>query len=515
MFERLKRLLRFAPRRPMQAAPRETRPRLSVTIGLDFGTSTTKCVINLEGLDKGKDRFLAVAFPSKTDDAFVLCVPTAIGVPEDREVLILGEDADVLPEDRVIRSFKMAVPCIGNNWGDYRSPFMASTPGHFDIYGRDVSASDLCTLYLSVILQQVKRQVAMLLKDRYELNFYLNLAAPLSDLNPLIGSVDNEGGRDAGRDRILEKEYLVIGQRALRLSNCCFQPWPFKDAMDRLEMERSKPILPHSESPAYVVPETHAAIAGFMNRPDTRSGKFMTLDVGAGSTDVSLFWLEKYDSFPKAWYYASGSLHQGMDALDRLLANVTGQFEGRSARARREALQQEENGLKRHRSECAGLLASIDKHRRTTFGSAYRMEKRPDHWGNRKEADIVSLLIGGGARVDLVQDLNLGPLWPNMIGGPAPKVLDLDVTKWVLDPLGGERRLAEIAADGHRPYLLIIAEGLANKIVDIPPFGSIESTEQIGPRKRIPIPPDQWWCKGMDETWGLSLQGGETSDGIR
>ena len=34
--------------------------RLSVTIGLDFGTAATKCVINLEGADSGKDRFLAI-----------------------------------------------------------------------------------------------------------------------------------------------------------------------------------------------------------------------------------------------------------------------------------------------------------------------------------------------------------------------------------------------------------------------------------------------------------------------
>ena len=35
---------------------------VNITIGLDFGTSTTKCIVNFEGEDNGKDKFLAIAF---------------------------------------------------------------------------------------------------------------------------------------------------------------------------------------------------------------------------------------------------------------------------------------------------------------------------------------------------------------------------------------------------------------------------------------------------------------------
>ena len=497
MLERLKRLL-FG-KKPKSVEPRTTDKRraVSVTVGLDFGTCATKCVINLESFDHGRDKFLALAFPSTAPPHSMLCVPTAVGVRGDG--LVFGPEAESMAEDAVIRSFKMAIPCIGKEWGLYRSPFMsASAPGHFDIHGRRISATDLATLYLAVILCQVKKQVSQYLGQATDVTVFLNLAAPLNELIQTSVKHNCENGDDWIRDTAVSSEYIALGQRSLLLSENCQEPWPLEAAMAALDRAKKRPILSLADSPAYVVPETLAAIAGFVNRPGTRSGKFITLDVGAGSTDASVFWLEKHDGKIKPWYYASRSLHIGMDSVDRSLAEVTKCLAGGSVRARRESLQRAEGGLTKYRCQCKATLEAIDRHRRMTFGRGYEKEKNPRRW-----EDVVLLLIGGGCQSDLVQELAHRGLWQNVIGSPSVEVLGLDTTKHVLGPDAREHLLEEVAVFAEQAYLLIIAEGLANKIVDIPEFG-ITTRGLVKPRNRKPIPPELWFATDRDETWGDS-----------
>ena len=66
--------------------------------------------------------------------------------------------------------------------------------------------------------------------------------------------------------------------------------------------------------------------------------------------------------------------------------------------------------------------------------------------------------------------------------------------------------MGEVAGFEEQARLLIIAEGLANKIVDIPEFGvTPEGTEGlVRPRKPVPIPPHLWFATDRDETWGHS-----------
>ena len=503
MLERLKNLLQGNKSKTVKPRTAGKPKVVSVTIGLDFGTCATKCVINLEASDRGQDKFLALAFPSKATRHGILCVPTAIGVHNGN--LVFGEEGENLREGHVIRSFKMAIPCIGKTWGSYSSPFMsASASGYFDIQGEHLSATDLATLYLAVILCQVKHQVRQYLRQNTEVSFFLNLAAPLNQLvqTPIgpnheetIGAAD-----DSGRDTAVSGAYIALGQRSLPLSEYCQNPWPLEDAMVALNRVKALPVLSLAESPAYVVPETLAAVAGFVNRPGTRSGRFMTLDVGAGSTDVSVFWLEKHDGKIKPWYYTSRSLHLGMDAIDSTLDVVTQGGEGGSVRARRETLQRAEGGLANYRCQCEATLKVIDKHRSTTFGHGYGKERRAPNWGDRNKANVVLLLIGGGSRVDLIDKLSRHDLWQNIIGSPSVDPLHLNVTKHVLGPDGREYPMGKVAGFEEQAYLLIIAEGLANKIVDIPEYG-LTSRDLVIHRKRKPIPPELWWATGRDDSW--------------
>ena len=187
----------------------------------------------------------------------------------------------------------------------------------------------------------------------------------------------------------------------------------------------------------------------------------MTFDVGAGSTDASVFWLEHHDGVIKPWYYASRSLHVGADAIDTALAEVTRGFAGGSPRARRETMQLSVPKLEQHRDLFEDTLQAMARHRLKTFGHGYSKEKRTSLWGDRDRAKVDVLLIGGGCQLDVVQRLADGELWPSVIGIPKVRPLGLDVTKHVLLPDGREDRIDSNTEFATQAHLLLIAEGLA------------------------------------------------------
>jgi len=137
--------VKTTPESPPQQTKKESIPNIiisesdihpiqDITLGLDFGTSTTKCIINIEKYDNNHDKHFICAFPSSTTDKFTLCYPTAIGIQD--ECFVFGHNAEILPESQIIRSIKMAIPCINSHWGQYKSPFMIKEkPGYFNIKG--------------------------------------------------------------------------------------------------------------------------------------------------------------------------------------------------------------------------------------------------------------------------------------------------------------------------------------------------------------------------------------------
>ncbi len=473
-----------------------------VTIGLDFGTSTTKCVVNLEGEDNKRDRFLAISFPYEYSKEGTLCVPTAIGV--DNHTLLFGFDAETLTEDKIIRSFKMAIPCMEDKWSGYKAPFMLKDkPGYFNISGRELSALDLSVFYLAVIIKQIKSQIVTYIGENADIQeVYLNMAAPLDQLKRYYEVVEEASKEDRSkillgnvvRDTKLSEYYMALGQWALRLSNQSQNPWAFEDALTSLKEIKEKGIIPFKESPAYVLPETVAAISAFVNRPRTRQGKFISFDVGAGTTDISVFWLQKKLGAPKPSYYASGSLHLGMDNIDLSLKDILPQANDCSLRQRREVLEETDGGLKEHEDRWKPILTKIEKHKDRVFGLAYDKEKICAHWGNRSHANVTLLMLGGGCQSSVMEKIPYLSLWVNCVGIPSVEVLQIDFTEKVILPDGTEGLLSDIPPLSKQTNLLVIAEGLAQRIIDICDYDI--TTEPILIRPRIPKESyliGHWW----------------------
>jgi hypothetical protein len=253
-------------------------------------------------------------------------------------------------------------------------------------------------------------------------------------------------------------------------------------------------VVPFEDSPAEVFPETLAAISVYVNRPRTRQGRFISFDVGAGTTDVSVFWLQKQHNFPKPSYYASGSLHTGMDNVDMSLLDILPQATNISLREKRENLEKSEGSLFRYKGRWEPIFTKIEKHKDRVFGLAYGMERIPDHWGDRDHAKVTLLMLGGGCQSSIMQKISYLFLWENFIGTPNREILKLSLTEKVIFPDGTEGILSKIPQLLNQTDLLVIAEGLAQRSIDIPPYDFM--TEPIFPRPRIPRESyltGHWW----------------------
>ncbi len=255
MLDKLKSLLSSRRQTAGAGSPSTKKREINITIGLDFGTASTKCVVNLERYANGQDKFLAMTFPSKAYPQGIFCVPTSIGVQRNR--LVFGEEAEKLPEDKVIRSVKMAIPCVNTTWGDYRSPFkVAKRPGYFKIGKYDFSAVDLAMLYLSNIMRRIKVQLKKYVRGDVNIKRFLNLAAPLDQLIDIFGKIPNvhniPASENATRDSSISRHYMELGQRCLLMGDLSHDPWELEDAVATVEKIKGRALRPFEESPTYV-----------------------------------------------------------------------------------------------------------------------------------------------------------------------------------------------------------------------------------------------------------------------
>jgi len=446
-----------------------------VTLGLDFGTSTTKCIINIEEHGSRSDTYHAFCFDSPDSKYGSLTYPTSLVCFEGK--LFFGYEADKFSEQQVIRSFKMAIPCK-NSWGDYISSLcIPEKPGYFRIENVVLSSVDLSTIYLSAVIAQVRSRLKMIIPDK-KVEIYLNMACPLDQLHRDYELSKDSSEKQAAdihnryRDEYIEQSYKHMSRNALMLSLYAHNPWDLNNAIEALNMVKNFSIG-KEEGRTCIVPETLAAISAYIQRPGVEYGRYITIDVGAGTTDIAVFWLQKNHSKGevKPFYYSSGSLHLGIDHFDRALQKVTASYEGISIRQRRESLIKIDGGLSGYIEYVQEYLNRMIEHRFRCFGRGYDKEKKLLLWGDSKEAKLKMLLVGGGSRIDVVKrTLVNNQIWPAVLGYAEYDVPDLEKCEKALLPNGNVVNLRDEKVF-NSTHILLLAEGLASRSIDIPEYG--------------------------------------------
>ena len=436
-----------------EAAPAPTGGRRRrVTIGLDFGTSTSKCCLR-EASDRKPFVFVGFAGPEGKGSSPLF--DTAVASQD--QMLLFGPDAVTAPS--VVRSFKMCLPCQARR--DAGTPQTGTcprcssvAPGTFQLSGETISAEDLCTLHLSVMLSEVLPRVpAVLGVDASQLRIYVNAAAPLDQLKQ-FGSVGP----------YFERAVFY----ALRIAETGVpkRRWLISEALDSLRSARRHPLPAESESCTALFPETHAAMTGYLLLPESERGLYGLLDVGAGTTDVSFFWLQKDQNGTRACYYSTGTTPKGMDDVDRALAPIL-KVPADGLRAKRELMGAE--WVTHNRAMFDDVSRAISTHYGSVYHAARNVDQRDRAWICRGVAQFRLFLVGGGAGCEpLVERCTKTPpqgsSWQQC---PARLLVPANVN--VVAPDSSVKSLRAAGYEDARP-LLLLAYGLAHPRPDVPKY---------------------------------------------
>jgi len=179
-----------------------------------------------------------------------------------------------------------------------------------------------------------------------------------------------------------------------------------------------KPIYDPSESRVHAVPESVAAMASYLTSLRRRSGIHAVIDLGAGTTDVSICNLHINMGESKSYWYAARNIPKGTINVERVIASHLNECSMCTCQDMSEFLcSLSEDGASISAMKYPEKLNSsmyeeirkikTDQEYYRTWGSAYKFHFRKETAWN----DVEIFLSGGGANFPYVQDIFSIPWW--------------------------------------------------------------------------------------------------------
>lgn len=393
---------------------RVTARRLQV--GLDFGTSTTKVMYRELGTAEPRVRLLN--FKHGLSDYPDYCLPS-IATFDKRANLHLGEAAVKqlaplgwgagLSRLKMLIAGRVDPRYLDSDWNDrFRDHVRMAL-------GDDMACSPeaLAATYLAAVMRRIRRQLQREYgSDTLDLIFNTCVPVDQSERTPVVMAFERVIATAA------ELERNASGGGTPR-------SW-LDDAMRRIPE-----IAYDTEDDAqrvFLMPEAVATAAGYVTSINRRSGIHAVVDIGAGTTDVSicLLTLAKKGGATTYWY-AARSIPMGAARIEGILANA---LAPRWAPVSQNLIHRALSNDPALASECGTLVE--DELRRMWNGTvkawsdAYGHDARESAWTREQ---VTVFLTGGGAQIPAARTVfakswmkNWGPYACQII--PTPESFD-------------------------------------------------------------------------------------------
>jgi len=370
---------------------REERPQ--VQVGLDFGTSSTKAM--WARLQVPDSEVRAIDFGHELDGMPSYCLPS-LAAFDRRGNLALGDTAlRVLTEDGVqfaLTRFKMLLAGgVDPRYLDTRNQEIFAEHVRTATGDEQNCTPEMLTVvYLAFAMRRIRRQLEGVLK-RDDIDVSFNTCVPV-----------DQRAHNAVYDRFDK----VIGA-AERLERHARHARDGDSARTWLEQAGVALVdgpLHKDERRLFLVPEAVAGTAAYVSSLRRDSGLHALIDIGAGTTDVSIFNL----SLPErgeatSFWYSARSVPYGAGHIEARTRHVLKE-NGRAGTLPqvRAVLAGERDGL----TQITDLLRDeLDSIRRRTNGAwteAYGHNKLESEWTGKK---VKVFLAGGGALIPEARDV--------------------------------------------------------------------------------------------------------------
>lgn len=321
---------------------RQQRP--VVVVGCDFGTHSTKVLYQRRGDEK-----LHLATTADPCPGYPACAtPSVLRVTGNR--LHFGREAVLQPDGELLASLKVDL---------LRSPADRPTQN-----SRDPEV--LVAAYLTWIFTRIRRRIA---GEYSEANALIQVAAP----------IDYKGFLDHSEIKQRFQRVVQAAWRSAFESRGQGVDWlqdsvPYGPACTILGELLKEPLIDESEARFQVLPETVAPVVSLALDPEMEPGIYLMVDVGAGTTEMSVVLATRNRNGEVATCYFDSTIEVG----GNLLANADAAGDRKLA---------------------GELVRQLDSQARLVHHTSYRKDM-----GNRaareKWKDLTVILAGGGTQRD-------------------------------------------------------------------------------------------------------------------
>jgi hypothetical protein len=295
------------------------REKIVLNVGLDFGTSATKVMFS-QARRRG---VWPVTFDHGLKYLPDYCLPSLVAIDSKKHFVFGSQAARVLrnkPWDHGIRRLKVLV--AGEHDERFRDQeteqkFKEYTAEHFSSKS-PLTPKLLTALYLAYVMNMVRQKITQRAEyANHELDFLFNMCIP-------IDYAENNPVR-AGYEEVLAWAELIERE------------WPpgdwnldgierAKELRSRANYGRVQPVHPGGdfgrEDPqarVFAVPETVAEVASYLVSLRKREGLHAIIDLGAGTTDVSVFNLRNTAAGDQAIWYSARCIPRGVTRIERII----------------------------------------------------------------------------------------------------------------------------------------------------------------------------------------------------
>ena len=239
-----------------------------IGIGLDFGTSCTKVVLQ----DPILRNAFAIPFDDKGHPKNTYLLPSRLGISSDGRCQFLGFDQGG------VLGLKLAL--MKSPRKDFVLPGLSPIP---------TNPMALVSIYIALVLQHVRTWFLENFRDEYgtkRIRWYLNVGIPTANYDDQeICSAFLEAARIGWR-LSLEEEPLTIQTANKFVERSAQKELDLGIHLDQIN----------------VVPEVAAEVTGYARSPLSEKGLHMIVDVGANTMDVATFRLESPEGEFEYWY---------------------------------------------------------------------------------------------------------------------------------------------------------------------------------------------------------------------
>lgn len=279
-------------------------------VGLDFGTSATKATFRVLG--RAGSKITPISFAHGLGVYPDFCLPSLAAFSADG-ALHLGADAAKILRDRRweegLRSFKMLVAASRD-----RRYLDSTSLSRFETYVAAHLGSEtrcrpdtLAATYLAYAIRDIRKRIYKLVGTA-DVDLIVNTCVP-------IDQRENSGVMKAF-ERVIATAQKLDETRS-----------PGEDpSMEWLdfataEMPGARYQVDDPATRMFVVPEAVASVAAYLTSLKRQWGLHALVDIGAGTTDLSIFFLTPHlGTSGTSWWYASRSVPVGMDKVETDLA---------------------------------------------------------------------------------------------------------------------------------------------------------------------------------------------------